>query len=147
MMVSNSTSLRLGGAAAPTAQGDACAPSCSTLVMGVRTTQSLMSKPLKPAAIEEMFRRFAAKLPDPKGELEYRNPFTLLVAVVLSAQATDKGVNRATPALFDLADTPAKMAALGEAKIRDLIKTIGLYRGKAKNVAALSGRLVNEFHG
>jgi endonuclease-3 len=67
--------------------------------------------------------------------------------VVLSAQATDKGVNKATPALFDLADTPEKMAALGEPKIRDLIKTIGLYRGKAKNVAALSKRLVQEFHG
>lgn len=106
-----------------------------------------MSKPLKPAQIEEMFRRFSAHLPNPKGELEYRNPFTLLVAVVLSAQATDKGVNKATPALFDLADTPEKMAALGETKIRDLIKTIGLYRGKAKNVAALSKRLVDEFHG
>ena len=106
-----------------------------------------MSKPLKPAEIEEMFCRFARKLPNPKGELEYRNPFTLLVAVVLSAQATDKGVNKATPALFELADTPEKMVALGEARIRDLIKTIGLYRGKAKNVAALSKRLVEEFHG
>ncbi|MFZ1989302.1 MAG: endonuclease III [Alphaproteobacteria bacterium] len=106
-----------------------------------------MPKPLRPAEIEEMFARFSARLPHPKGELEYRNPFTLLVAVVLSAQATDKGVNKATPALFALADTPEKMVALGEAKIRDLIKTIGLYRGKAKNVAALSKRLIDEFHG
>ncbi|HXZ68519.1 MAG TPA: endonuclease III [Alphaproteobacteria bacterium] len=106
-----------------------------------------MPKLLKPAEIEEMFARFSAHLPHPKGELEYRNPFTLLVAVVLSAQATDKGVNKATPALFSLADTPEKMAALGEAKIRDLIKTIGLYRSKAKNVAALSKRLAQEFHG
>ena len=94
-----------------------------------------------------MFSRFSARSPNPQGELNYRNPFTLLVAVVLSAQATDKGVNKATPALFDLADTPAKMAALGEAKIASLIKTIGLYRGKAKNVAELSKRLAEEFHG
>ena len=94
-----------------------------------------------------MFARFSAASPHPKGELQYRNPFTLLVAVVLSAQATDKGVNKATPALFDLADTPAKMAALGEAKIAGLIKTIGLYRSKAKNVAALSKRLLDEFGG
>jgi endonuclease III len=106
-----------------------------------------MPKPLSPAEIKEMFARFAAANPNPKGELKYINPFTLLVAVVLSAQATDKGVNKATPALFALADTPAKMAALGEAKIRDLIKTIGLYRGKAKNVAALSKRLADEFGG
>ncbi|MBM3625328.1 MAG: endonuclease III, partial [Alphaproteobacteria bacterium] len=79
-------------------------------------------------------------------ELNYKNPFTLLVAVVLSAQATDAGVNKATPALFKLADTPAKMAALGEERVRDLIKTIGLFRAKAKNVVALS-RLLVERHG
>jgi endonuclease-3 len=83
---------------------------------------------------------------EPKGELRHINPFTLLVAVVLSAQATDAGVNKATPALFALADTPEKMAALGEAKVRDLIKTIGLFRNKAKNVAALSHKLIAE-HG
>jgi len=98
------------------------------------------------AEIEEMFRRFRAADPEPKTELKYVNPFTLLVAVVLSAQATDAGVNKATPALFALADTPAKMAALGEAKVRDLVKTIGLYRTKAKNVVALS-RILAEQHG
>jgi len=96
--------------------------------------------------IEEAFRRFEAAMPEPRGELEHINPFTLLVAVVLSAQATDAGVNKATPALFALADTPETMARLGEAKVRELIKTIGLYRTKAKNVIALSQRLVAE-HG
>ncbi len=98
------------------------------------------------AEIDEAFRRFAAANPVPKGELEHINPFTLLVAVVLSAQATDAGVNKATPALFALADTPEQMAKLGEAKVRDLIKTIGLYRTKAKNVIGLSKQLV-ERHG
>jgi endonuclease-3 len=83
----------------------------------------------------------------PKTELEHINPYTLLVAVVLSAQATDAGVNKATPALFALADTPEKMAALGEEKVRDLVKTIGLYRNKAKNVVELSRRLVAEHGG
>ncbi len=96
--------------------------------------------------IEEAFRRFAAVKPEPKGELIHINPFTLLVAVVLSAQATDAGVNKATPALFALADTPEKMVKLGEPKVRDLIKTIGLYRNKAKNVVALSEKLIAE-HG
>jgi endonuclease-3 len=97
--------------------------------------------------IEEAFRRFQAAMPEPRGELEHINPFTLLVAVVLSAQATDAGVNKATPALFALADTPEKMAALGEARVRDLIKTIGLFRTKAKNVVALSQRLIAEHGG
>jgi endonuclease-3 len=96
--------------------------------------------------IEDAFRRFQAAMPEPRGELQHINPFTLLVAVVLSAQATDAGVNKATPALFALADTPEKMAALGEAKVRDLIKTIGLFRMKAKNVIALSEKLIAE-HG
>jgi endonuclease III len=100
-----------------------------------------------PAEIEEAFRRFAAANPAPKGELAHINPFTLLVAVVLSAQATDAGVNKATPALFALADTPEKMAKLGEPKVRDLIKTIGLYRTKAKNVIALSKLLVEQHGG
>jgi endonuclease-3 len=98
------------------------------------------------AEIAEAFRRFAAANPAPRTELSSINPFTLLVAVVLSAQATDAGVNKATPALFALADTPAKMAALGEDKVRDLIKTIGLFRTKAKNVVALS-RILAEQHG
>jgi endonuclease-3 len=101
-----------------------------------------------PAAdIATAFRRFKQVSPSPKTELHYSNPFTLLVSVVLSAQATDAGVNKATPALFARAGTPEKMAALGEAKIRDLIKTIGLYRTKAKNVARLSEMLVAEHGG
>jgi endonuclease III len=96
--------------------------------------------------IVEIFRRFSAAEPHPIGELHHTNHFTLLVAVVLSAQATDAGVNKATPALFAVADTPQKMAALGEAKVREYIKTIGLYPTKAKNVVALSKLLV-ERHG
>src|ERR1700691_4065247 len=99
------------------------------------------------AEVEEAFRRFAAANPNPRTELQSINPFTLLVAVVLSAQATDAGVNKATPALFKLADTPEKMARLGEARVRSLIKTIGLYRTKAKNVIALSRKLVAEHGG
>ncbi len=98
------------------------------------------------AEIAEAFRRFRKANPEPKGELQHINPFTLLVAVVLSAQATDAGVNKATPTLFALADTPQKMVALGEGRVRDLIKTIGLYRTKAKNVIALS-RILAEQHG
>ncbi|MGH6683668.1 MAG: endonuclease III [Pseudolabrys sp.] len=105
------------------------------------------TRPLNKAQIEEMFRRFQAANPEPKTELQYVNPFTLLVAVVLSAQATDTGVNKATPALFALADTPEKMAALGEDRVRDLVKTIGLFRTKAKNVVELSRRLVAEHGG
>jgi endonuclease-3 len=99
------------------------------------------------AEIAEAFRRFRADMPEPEGELEHLNPFTLLVAVVLSAQATDAGVNKATPALFALADTPDRMAKLGEARVRNLIKTIGLYRMKAKNVIGLSKRLLAEHGG
>ncbi len=97
--------------------------------------------------VAEIFRRFAAIDPHPKGELEHVNPYTLLVAVVLSAQATDAGVNKATRGLFALADTPQKMLALGEDKVRDLIKTIGLFRNKARNVILLSERLVAEHDG
>jgi endonuclease III len=99
------------------------------------------------AEIEEAFRRFHAADPEPRGELQHVDPFTLLIAVVLSAQATDAGVNKATPALFKAADTPAKMVALGEERVRDYIKTIGLYRMKAKNVVALSKKLVDEHGG
>ncbi len=99
------------------------------------------------AEVEEAFRRFAAANPEPRGELQHINPFTLLVAVVLSAQATDAGVNKATPALFKLADTPEQMVKLGEARVRALIKTIGLYRTKAKNVIALSRQLITEHGG
>ncbi|MET0547561.1 MAG: endonuclease III [Caulobacterales bacterium] len=94
-----------------------------------------------------MFERLAASRPEPKTELNYTNPFTLVVAVALSAQATDVGVNKATKALFAAADTPQKMVKLGEDKIRDYVKTIGLYRNKAKNVLALSRKLIDEFGG
>jgi endonuclease-3 len=97
---------------------------------------------LSKAAIKEMFERFEAADPDPQSELEYVNPFTLLVAVVLSAQATDAGVNKATRALFKIADTPEKMVRLGEDKVREFVKTIGLYRNKARNVIELSRQLV-----
>lgn len=100
-----------------------------------------------PARIREIFTRFRAANPEPKGELEYVNAFTLLVAVVLSAQATDAGVNKATRELFRQADTPAKMVALGEDRVRDLVKTIGLFNTKAKNVVLLAQKLVDEYGG
>ncbi len=101
---------------------------------------------MKKADIEEFFRRLEERNPDPRGELEYINPYTLLVAVVLSAQATDVGVNKATGPLFKVADTPQKMVALGEARLRDYIRTIGLFNTKAKNVIALS-RMLIDAHG
>jgi endonuclease-3 len=101
---------------------------------------------MSPAKREEFFRRLAAAMPDPKSELEYATPFELLVAVVLSAQATDKSVNAATKKLFAVANTPAKIAALGPEALEEYIRTIGLYRGKAKNVVALS-QLILQQHG
>ena len=95
----------------------------------------------------EIFRRFAAAEPEPKSELAYSSPYTLLVAVVLSAQATDAGVNKATPALFARADTPEKMVALGVEKVTELIRTIGLFRTKAKNLVALSEKLIADYGG
>jgi len=109
--------------------------------------KSAKPKPWTAAEVHEAFSRFRKANPEPKGELEHLNPYTLLVAVVLSAQATDAGVNRATRALFAVADTPEKMLALGEDKVRDYIKTIGLYRNKARNVIALSEKLIAEFGG
>jgi endonuclease-3 len=100
-----------------------------------------------PAEVEEIFRRFAVQRPEPKGELEHVNAFTLLVAVVLSAQATDAGVNKATRALFRAADTPQKMVALGEEAVGGMIRTIGLWRAKAKNVIALSQALLRDHGG
>lgn len=100
-----------------------------------------------PAEVHEIFRRFSVQRPQPKGELEHVNAFTLLVAVVLSAQATDAGVNKATRALFKVADTPQKMLALGEAKVGDYTRTIGLWRNKAKNVIALSEALIRDHGG
>ena len=102
---------------------------------------------LPPATVEEIFRRFEARDPEPKGELEHVDAYTLLVAVVLSAQATDAGVNKATRRLFAEAPTPEKMVALGEDRVRELIRTIGLYRTKAKNVVALSQKLIAEHGG
>lgn len=99
------------------------------------------------AEITEIFERFKKQRPEPKGELEHVNPFTLVVAVALSAQATDVGVNKATSELFKVADTPEKMLALGEDGVRQHIKTIGLYRNKAKNVIALSRKLIEDFGG
>ena len=104
-------------------------------------------KKFSAAEIDEFFVRLAKKTPHPKGELESVNPYTLLVAVVLSAQATDAGVNKATEPLFRIADTPEKMLALGEARLKGFIKTIGLFNTKAKNVIALSRRLMAEHKG
>ena len=101
---------------------------------------------MSPAKREEFFRRLAAAMPEPKSELEHTTPYELLVAVVLSAQATDKSVNVATAKLFPVASTPEKMAALGADGLEKYIRTIGLYRGKAKNVVALS-QLLLEKHG
>jgi endonuclease-3 len=112
-----------------------------------RSKTRIKPKPWTAAEIEEVFRRFHKAEPEPRGELQHINPYTLLVAVVLSAQATDAGVNKATPALFAAADTPAKMVALGEAKVREFVKTIGLFRTKARNVIALSERLIAEHGG
>ena len=102
---------------------------------------------IKREKIEAIFERLAAATPTPKGELAHVNPYTLLVAVVLSAQATDKGVNKATEPLFKIVSTPAEMVKLGEARLTDYIKTIGLYRGKAKNVIALSKLLIENHAG
>lgn len=99
------------------------------------------------AQIAECYRRLSEADPDPRSELDFLNPFTLLVAVVLSAQATDVGVNKATKPLFAVADTPQKMLALGEARLREHIRTIGLYRNKAKNVIGLSRLLIEKFGG
>ena len=102
---------------------------------------------MKKADIEEFFRRMQEANPEPKGELDYVNSFTLLVAVVLSAQATDVGVNKATGPLFAIADTPAKMLALGEDTVRDYVKSIGLYKTKAKNVIKLCEALIRDHNG
>lgn len=106
-----------------------------------------MTKQLNYHAIHEIFARFQAAEPEPKGELEHVNAYTLLVAVALSAQATDKGVNRATRALFAIADTPAKMLALGEEGLIEHIRTIGLFRTKARNVIKTARILVDDYDG
>ena len=102
-----------------------------------------MPRKMRLSDMETVFDILAARQPDPRTELHFKNPFTLLVAVVLSAQATDVGVNKATGPLFAVADTPEKMVALGEERIRDYVKTIGLFNTKAKNVFALSQLLID----
>jgi endonuclease-3 len=110
------------------------------------TISEKKSKEMKKVDIDEFYARLASERPDPKGELDYINPYTLLVAVVLSAQATDIGVNKATGPLFKIVDTPEKMVALGEARLKDYIKTIGLFNTKAKNVTKLSQMLVEDYN-
>ncbi|WP_274423652.1 endonuclease III [Chelativorans sp. YIM 93263] len=131
-------------------------PKTKKVARGSATASKGAKKPAKPkkiltaysgSEVEEIFRRFRVQRPEPKGELEHVNPFTLLVAVVLSAQATDAGVNKATRALFEVADTPEKMLALGEEKLGEYIRTIGLWRNKAKNVIALCEGLIREHDG
>ncbi len=100
-----------------------------------------------PDEVREIFRRLSVQRPAPRGELQHVNPYTLVVAVALSAQATDAGVNKATSELFKVADTPQKMLALGEERLGEYIRTIGLWRNKAKNVIALSKKLVEDFGG
>jgi len=102
---------------------------------------------MKKADVDTFFRRLSAVNPSPKGELDYVDPFTLLVAVVLSAQATDVGVNKATAPLFKAADTPQKMLALGEARLKRYVRTIGLYNTKARNIIGLSRILVDRHGG
>lgn len=102
---------------------------------------------MSPQEINLFFEHLSSRNPNPQGELHSTNAFTLLIAVVLSAQATDKGVNKATPALFKVADTPQKMLALGEEGLKSYIKTIGLYNSKARNIIALSQRLIDDFGG
>jgi len=106
-----------------------------------------MSRQKRAALAEVVFERLSAVEPAPKGELDYVNPFTLLVAVVLSAQATDSGVNKATRSLFAIADTPEKMAALGEKTLAERFRTVGLYRSKARHVIALSRAIVEKHAG
>src|SRR5487761_2379773 len=133
---------KLPGAAKPK-RGKSAAKAAAK--SGPSRATAKQAKPWTSAEVREAFSRFRKANPEPKGELEHLNPFTLLVAVVLSAQATDAGVNRATRALFAVADTPQKMLALGEERLRDYIRTIGLYRTKAKNVIAHSRKLIDDF--
>lgn len=102
---------------------------------------------MKPADVNHIFATFAAANPEPKTELVAPNPYCLLVAIILSAQATDVGVNKATPALFKVADTPQKMLKLGEAGLKQYVKTIGLFNSKAKHIIAMSARLVEVYGG
>jgi endonuclease III len=138
---------RPGGASAASARGTATGRLGGSIRPPVVAQVEAAPEAVDAATLAEIFRRFEAAEPEPKGELHYVNPFTLLVAVVLSAQATDRGVNLATGKLFAVADTPEKMLALGEDRVRDFVRTIGLFNTKAKNVVALSRILVAEHGG
>jgi endonuclease-3 len=122
-------------------------PSSSRPSPAASARASQSPRPFSKTEIEEFYRRLSASRPIPRTELEFINPYTLLVAVVLSAQATDVGVNRATPALFAAADTPRKMLDLGEEQVTEFIRTIGLYRTKARNIIRLSRILIDEYGG
>jgi len=130
-----------------TAKTAVAKPKAPAKAVKTKALKPKSTRPWTPAEIHEVFSRFRKANPEPRGELEHINPFTLLVAVVLSAQATDAGVNKATRALFEVADTPQKMLDLGEERLREYIKTIGLYRTKAKNEIGLSAKLLAEFGG
>ncbi len=131
------------------AQSKSAKPSSTTVAAKRRAKKPkrLPKSAYTPDELNEIFRRFSVVRAEPKGELEHVNAYTLLVAVVLSAQATDAGVNKATRALFAEVDTPQKMLDLGEDRLRDAIRTIGLYRNKAKNVILLSRALLEEHGG
>ncbi|MDB5599186.1 MAG: endonuclease [Xanthobacteraceae bacterium] len=140
--------IRPGGAAAQKAVTKLSKAKTGTAKPGKASPKKTKAiKPWTSAEAGEAFRRFREAMPEPKGELEHVNIYTLLVAVALSAQATDAGVNKATRALFAIVDTPQKMVDLGEAGLIPYIKTIGLYRNKAKNVIALSHKLIAEHGG
>ncbi|MBK9080894.1 MAG: endonuclease III [Rhizobiales bacterium] len=113
----------------------------------IKPARARAPKPVDDATVRAIFARLRAERPEPQGELHFVNPFTLVVAVALSAQATDAGVNKATRPLFAVVDTPEKMLALGEERLREAIRTIGLFRTKAKNVIALSEKLIADFGG
>jgi endonuclease-3 len=117
------------------------------LKAAAKATRARAPKPVDRATMLEIFRRFHEAMPEPKGELEHTNPYTLLVAVALSAQSTDVGVNKATRELFRIADTPQKLLALGEEGLKQHIKTLNFFNTKARNVIGLSRRLVEEFGG
>lgn len=146
-------------AKSPARKAIAKKPATKTPVAKKAAAKSVAKKPAKaPAArrkkprytkdeFHAIFARFHEVNPEPEGELDYTNPFTLLVAVALSAQATDVGVNRATANLFKMVSTPQEMVDLGEDRLRDEIKTIGLFRNKAKNAIAMSKALVENFGG
>jgi endonuclease-3 len=125
----------------------ASAPPETALKPGGKPRAPCRPKPADPATVREIFTRFRAANPHPKGDLEFINPFTLLIAVVLSAQTTDAGVNKATRELFPIADTPQKILALGETNLRERFKSLGFFNTKAKNVIALCEQLIAKYDG